>query len=137
MLKHCVMHQNNFFKYCMQWLQEYCFLHVGTFCDVSKQIFFWSIVCNDCKNTVFQMLGPSLINENKFSIEVTNAVIAGVLFSSSWDIWSDECSNIARLLFSTWWNIVWCIKTNFLLKYCMQWLQEYCLEVTNVVTNCY
>ena len=64
---------------CMQWLQEYYFLHVGTFCDESKHIFFWS----------------------------------------------DEYTNIARLLFSTWWNIVWCIKTHFLLKNSMQWSQEY------------
>ena len=166
-------------------------LHVGTLFDASKQIFFLSIVCSDCKNTVFCMLGPSLINQNEFSLEVTNAVIARILFSAWWDIlwcieknnfsfqvlydviarklfsacwdllwliktnlvlrwqmqwmqeyyflhvgtfcdaskqtlfWSDECSNIAGLLFSTWWNIVGCIKTNFLLKYCMQWLQEY------------
>ena len=31
------------FEYCMQWLQEYNFLHVGTFCDASKRIFFWNI----------------------------------------------------------------------------------------------
>ena len=43
---------NFLFKYCMQWLQEYCFLHVGTFCDASKRIFFWSLVCNDCKNII-------------------------------------------------------------------------------------
>ena len=71
---------NFLFKYCMQWLQEYYFLDVGTFCDESKHIL----------------------------------------------LWSDQCSNITRLLFSTWWNILWCIKTNILLKYFMQWLQEYC-----------
>ena len=52
-------------------------------------------------------VGPSLMNQNEFSLEVTNAVIA-------------------RILFYVCWNIVWCIKTNFLFKYCMQWLQEYC-----------
>ena len=30
---------------------------------------------SDCKNTVFYMLGPSLMNQNEFSFEVTNAVI--------------------------------------------------------------
>ena len=89
----------------MQWLQEYYFLHVGTFCDASNRIFFWSIVYNDCRIIVFHMLGPSLMNQNEFSLEVTNAVIA--------------------ILFSACWCIVWCIKANFLLKYCMQWLQEY------------
>ena len=64
----------------MQWLQEYGFLHVGTFCDASKKIFFWSIICNDCKNTVFHMFRPYLMNQNKFSLEVTNAVIARILF---------------------------------------------------------
>ena len=141
---------NFLLKYCMQWLQEYCFhmlepslinqnkfnfeetnavivrvlfsscwdirsdqcsniarLLFSTLCDKSKRIFFWSIVCIDCKNTVFHMLGPSLMNQNEFSLEVTNAVIA-------------------RIIFSACWNIVWCIKTNFLFKYCKQWLQEYC-----------
>ena len=64
----------------MQCLQEYYFLHVETLCDASKQIFFLSIVCSDCKNTVFYMLEPSLMNQNKFSLEVTNAVIARILF---------------------------------------------------------
>ena len=98
---------NLVWRWQMQWLQEYFFLHVGTLCDASKQIFFLSIVCSDCKNTVFCMLGPSLMNQNKFSLEVTNAVVARVLFSSCWDI-------------------LRCIKSNFLLRYCMQWLQEYC-----------
>ena len=70
---------NLVWRWQMQWLQEYYFMYVGTLCDVSKRIFFLSIVCSDGKNTVFCML-----------------------------------------------NIVWCIKTNFLFKYCMQWLQEYC-----------
>ena len=51
------------------------------------------------------MLEPSLMNQNEISLEVTNAVFA-------------------RILFSACWNIVWCIKTNFLFKYFMQWLQE-------------
>ena len=87
----------------MHWLQEYYFMYVGTLCDASKRIFFLSIVCSDCKNTVFCMLEPSLINQNKFSYEVTNAVIA-------------------RILFSTCWDILWCIKTNFHFMYCMQWI---------------
>ena len=99
---------NLVWRWQMQWLQEYYFMYVGTLCDASKQIFFLSIVCSDCKNTVFCMLEPSLMNQNEFSLEVTNAVIA-------------------RILFYVCWNIVWCIKTNFLFKYCMQWLQEYCL----------
>ena len=28
-----LMKMNFLFKYCMQWLQEYCFLHIGTFSD--------------------------------------------------------------------------------------------------------
>ena len=57
-LKYCM-------QYCMQWLKEYCFLHVGTFCDASKWIFFWSLVCNDCKNTVFHMLEHCVMHQNK------------------------------------------------------------------------
>ena len=131
---------NFLFKFCMQWLQEYCFLHVGTFCDASKWILFWSIVFNDCKNTVFHMLGPSLMNQNlmehcvmnqnEFAFEVLYAMIVRILFSICWmnqNEFSLEVMNavIARILFSACWNIVWCIKTNFLLMYCMQWLQEY------------
>ena len=97
---------NLVWRWQMQWLQEYYFMYVGTLCDASKRIFFLSIVCSDCKNTVFCMMEPSLMNQNEFSLEVTNAVIA-------------------RILFSACWNIVRCIKTNFLLMYCMQWLQEY------------
>ena len=37
MLKHCVMHQKK-----MRWFQEYCFPHIGTFCDA--WIFFESSV---------------------------------------------------------------------------------------------
>ena len=91
---------NFLFKYCMQWLKEYCFLHVGTFCDASKRIFFWSLVCNDCKNTVFNMLEHCVMHQNEFSFEVLYAMIT-------------------RILFSACWNILWCIKTNFLLKYWM------------------
>ena len=91
----------------MQWLQEYYFMYFGKLCDASKRIFFLSILCSDCKNTVFCMMEPSLMNQNEISLEVTNAVIA-------------------RILFYVFWEIVWCIKTNFLFKYFMQWLQEYC-----------
>ena len=104
-MEHCVMHQNEFsfevlyamiarivvflaccnivwcikinfiLKYCIQWLQEYYFPHVGTFSDepkpdgtlwdTSKWIFFWSLVCNDCKNTVFHMLEHCVMHQNK------------------------------------------------------------------------
>ena len=39
-----------------------------------KWIFFSNIIRSDCKNTVFCMLEPSLINQNEFSFQVTNAV---------------------------------------------------------------
>ena len=41
-----------------------------------------SIICSDCKNTVFFMLRLPLINQNEFSFEVTNPVIARVLLSA-------------------------------------------------------
>ena len=109
MLGHFVMNQNKFVFEVMNAviLQDYCFLPNGTFCDASKLIFFWSIVCSDCKNTIFCMLGHFVMHQNKFSFQVLYEVIA-------------------RILFSTWWNIVWCIKTNFRFKYCMQWLLKYC-----------
>ena len=65
-----LMKTNFLFKYCMQWLQEYCFLHIGTFSD------------------------EFCIARILFCFEVLNVVIA-------------------RVLFSTWWNIEWCIKTIF------------------------
>ena len=65
---------NLVWRWQMQWLQEYYFMYVGTLCDASKRIFFLSIVCSDCKNTVFYMLEPSLMNQNEFSFQVTNAV---------------------------------------------------------------
>ena len=34
------------------------------------------IICSNCRSIVFCMLGPSLMNQNNFSFEVTNAVIA-------------------------------------------------------------
>ena len=98
-----VMNQNTFSFEVMNTLilQDYCFLPDGTLCDASKRI-----LCSDCKNTVFFMLGHFVMHQNQFLFEVLYTMIA-------------------RILFSTWWNIVWCIKMNFLLKYCMQWLQEY------------
>ena len=45
------------------------------------------------KNTVFFMLGHFVMHQNEFSFEVLYAMIA-------------------KILFSTCWNIVWCIKTN-------------------------
>ena len=42
------------------------------------------------KNTVFHLLGPSLMNQNEFSFKVLYAVLYAVieriLFSSCWDI---------------------------------------------------
>ena len=32
------------------------------------------IICSNCRSIVFCMLGPSLMNQNNFSFEVTNAV---------------------------------------------------------------
>ena len=134
MLVHCVMHQNEFsfkvlyaviarilFSTCwnllwwiktklvwrwqMHWLQEYYFMYVGTLCDASKQIFFLSIVCSDCKNTVFFMLGHFVMHQNKFSFEVLYAMIA-------------------RILFSTCLDLLWWIKTNLVWRWQMQCLQE-------------
>ena len=62
------------------------FMYVGTLCDASKRIFFLSIVCSDCKNTVFCMMEPSLMNQNEISLEVTNALIARILFYVFWEI---------------------------------------------------
>ena len=127
-----------FFFEVMNAVTLYCFLPDGTWCDALKQIFVLSIVCSDCTITVFCILEPSLINKNKFGFWVLRWQMqlfqeyyflhVGTFCHESKQIlfWSDECSNIAWLLFSNWWNILWCIKTNFLLKYCMQLLQEYC-----------
>ena len=68
----------------MQCLPEYYFLNGGTLCDASKQIFFLSIVCSDCKNTVFFMLGHFVMHQNKFSFEVLYAIIARILFTVFW-----------------------------------------------------
>ena len=49
--------------------------------DILWQMFlFLSIVCSDSKNIVLCMLVTSLMNQNKFSLEVTNAVIARIQF---------------------------------------------------------
>ena len=119
----------------MQWLQEYYFLHVGKFCDESKQICFWSIVCSDCKNTIFCMLEHCVIVRSKqiFYLSIVCSDCKNTIFCMlghfvmhqnkfSFQVLYEV---IARILFSTWWNIVWCIKTNFLFKYCMQWLLKY------------
>ena len=34
------------------------------------------IICSNCRSIVFCMLGPSLMNQNRFCFEVTIAVIA-------------------------------------------------------------
>ena len=72
-----------------------------------KTNFLLEYLCSDCKNTVFLMFGHFVMHQNKFSFEVLYAMIG-------------------KILFSTCWNIMLYIKTNFRLKYCMQWLQEYC-----------
>ena len=62
-------------------------------------------------------------------LEVMYAVIARVLFSSCWDIlwciktnlvWRCQMQWLQEYSFSSCLDILWCIKTNFLLKYCMQ-----------------
>ena len=50
-------------------------LYVVTLCAASKQIFFLSIVCSDCKSTIFLMLGHFVMIQNTFCFEVMNAVI--------------------------------------------------------------
>ena len=73
-------------------LQDYCFLPDGTLCDALKRIFFWSIICNDCKNTVFHMLGPSLMNQNKFSLSMLRPKIHHETSESSvsiHDLWAN------------------------------------------------
>ena len=83
-------------KYYMQWLHEYYFLHVGIFCDTSKLLFFLGIVCSDCKNSVFFMLGHFVMHQNELSFEVVYAMIAKILFSTCLDL--------------LWWfktNLVW------------------------------
>ena len=90
----------------MQWLQEYCFLHVGTFSDESKQIKFGGDKCSGCKSTIFFMLGHFVMHQIEFSFEVLYTMIAGLLFSTCWDL-------------------LWWIKMNLVWRWQMQWLQEY------------
>ena len=104
---------NFLLKYCMQWLQEYCFLDVATLCDASRQIFFSSIVCSICKSTISFILWCI---KTHFVLKFMNAVIL-----------QDYCFLLDVTLCDVWW-----FKTNFLLKYCMQRLQEYCFP--HVVT---
>ena len=78
--------QNNFLlKYYMPWLQE-CI----------KTNFLFKYCTQWLQEYCFCILGPSLMNFalQKYCFEVLNVVIA-------------------RVLFSTWWNIEWCIKTIF------------------------
>ena len=152
---------NFLLKYCMQWLQEYCFLDVATLCDASRQIFFSCIVCSICKSMisfilwcikthfVLKFMNAVILQDycflpdgtlcgasKRFFFEVMYAVIARVLFSSCWGIlWCIKTNLVWRWqmqwlqkykIFYVCWTIVWCFKTNFLFKYCMQWLQEYC-----------
>ena len=107
----------------MQWLQEYCFLHVGTLCDASKQIFFLSIVCSDCKMdgcdgskrilfwsdqcnncmcSVVYLMEYSVIHQNKFSFQCCwlyafqpNEKNLAMLFNLLKNLW---------LYFSTYWK---------------------------------
>ena len=131
----------------MQWLQEYYFMYVGTLCDASKQIFLLNIVCSYCKNTVFCMLRPFLMNQNEFCLEVTNAVIARILFSACWDIlwwiktnlvlsWEVLYAVIARILFSVCWDILWWIKTNLVLRWQMQWLHWFKKQQIKLFISC-
>ena len=119
---------------------EYYFLQVGIFCKASRRIFFWSIVCNDCKNTVISHVGTfsdesiwsflpdiTLCDASKRLFFWTNCKIT-VFYLMEHCVMHQNVfyAVIARILFSSCWDILWCIKTNFCLKYCIQWLQDYC-----------
>ena len=112
---------NLVWRWQMQWLQEYDFLYVGTLCDAWKQIFFRSIVCNYCKNTVFHIFGPSLMNQIKFSLDVANAgyhfLHVGIFCDESKLIYfgGDKCSDCKNTIFCM---LEHCVmhQTNFLLK---------------------
>ena len=124
---------NFLFKYCMQYLQEYDFLHIvmhqNTFC-------FEVYECSNIARLLFSTWWNIV-----WYIKTMYAVIARVLFSSCWDIlwciktnlvWRCQMQWLQEYSFSSCLDILWCIKTNFLLKYCMQWLQECCfLHVGN------
>ena len=76
-----------------------------TLCDASKQIFFRSIVCNYCKNTVFHIFGPSLMNQIESSLEVANAgyyfLHVGIFCDESKLIYfgGDKCSDCKDTIF--------------------------------------
>ena len=86
------------------------------------------------------MLGPSLINQNEFSYDVKNPVIARVLFSAMlghFEMNPNELSDASKQIFfssivcsnckSTIFFILWCIKTHFVLKFMNAViLQDYC-----------
>ena len=139
-------------------MQEYCFLHVGTFSDASKwillwsdkctnsknnvlsifsyvgtfsdasnQILFWSDQWSDCKSTVFCMLVHSLMFQNEFCYEVINALISvlsyvGTSMMHQTQFWYEVINAliiIATVLFSAHSDILWYIKTNFVMKWLM------------------
>ena len=123
---------------------EYYFLQVGIFCKASRRIFFWSIVCNDCKNTVISHVGTfsdesiwsflpdiTLCDASKRLFFWTNCKITVFYLMEHCVMHQNEFSFevlyavIARILFSTCWNLLWWIKTNLVLRWQMQWLQEY------------
>ena len=91
---------------------EYCFLHVEILCDASKQIFFSSIVCHDCKSAINLMLGHFVMHPNKFCFEVMNAVILqdfcflpdGTLCDVSKHFFEVLYAVIARVIFSSCWD---------------------------------
>ena len=136
----------------MQWLQDYHFLHVGTWCDASKQIFFLSIVCSDCKGTIFFMCmwRRFVRNQNTFC-DASKQIFFWSLVCNDWKntvfhmlehcvIHQNEFSfevlyaMIARILFSTCWDLFCMLEhcvmhQKNLFKYCMQWLQYIILEV--------
>ena len=97
------------------------FSHVETLFDPSKQIFFLSIVCSDCKSNIFFMLRCMKTN---FLLNYCMQWLQEYCFPHD-GTFSDESLQEYCLMFSGCCNIVWCIKTNFLFKYCMQYLQEY------------
>ena len=97
-----------------------------TVCDDSKQIFFWSIVFNDCKNTVIHMLGPSLMNQNLMEHRLKYCMpwwqeyyffhVGTFCDTSKLIIFLTIVCSDCKNSFSSSWDILWCIKMNFLLK---------------------
>ena len=64
-----------------------------------------------------------------FSFDVKDTMIAILLFTTCWDIlwWINKfCFEVIIAVITRVFYLLWAIKTIFLFKYYMQWLQEYC-----------